>query len=80
MKKLKLNLETIQVESFSAETLKGSRGTIAGHLPTFDLLCDADSALSYHVPCGESIMGSCESCGRNTCPEMAEPASRNGDC
>lgn len=66
MKKLKLDLDQIQVVSFAAETAGRDRGTV--------------NALSYGDPtpvfaCGESGRESCYSCFPHYCPRM--PASRD---
>jgi len=35
MKKLSLNVESLRVESFSANELQAVRGTVAAHAPSF---------------------------------------------
>ena len=42
MKKLKLNLDEIAVETFSTTELAGKRGTLVGHETAVDDLCSAN--------------------------------------
>jgi hypothetical protein len=46
MKKIKLNLESLRVESFSTHTAGRDRGTVLGHAKTYENTCS---------PCGSAI-------------------------
>lgn len=65
MKKLKLDLDRIQVESFKVEAAMADRGTVQAH-----------SAAPFH--CGSNVLDSCESCFPKDCPRM--PISHETDC
>ncbi len=49
MKKVRLNLETLRVDSFEAEAGRGGRGTIGGH---------SYYTILYHSQCAET----CDDC------------------
>ena len=62
MKKIRLNVDALTVESFSATTDgKARRGTVRGFLETFDIWCSAG--------CTGPTCQSCENCtaAGNTC-------------
>lgn len=64
MKKLKLDLDRIQVESFKVEAAEHGKGTVQAH--------SADPR--FH--CGSN--DSCDSCWPNYCPPM--PISYDNEC
>jgi hypothetical protein len=45
MKKLKLSLDALNVESFSAVADGGDRGTVAGYITAIEDTCDTDVTL-----------------------------------
>ncbi|HET6231143.1 MAG TPA: hypothetical protein VFE05_13800 [Longimicrobiaceae bacterium] len=61
MKKLKLDLDQVQVSSFAAEAPELGRGTVNGLSGTYD---------STIFACGESHGLSCDSCFPQRCPRM----------
>jgi len=65
MKKLKLDLDRIQVESFKVEAAESGKGTVQAH-----------SAAPFH--CGSNPLDSCDSCFPRYCPRM--PASYDLEC
>jgi hypothetical protein len=53
MKKLKLNVDTLVVESFrSTDAPEASRGTVQAHEPTFQLGCQNTAELTCAFTCG----------------------------
>ncbi len=77
MKKLKLNLEDLKVESFEINNSKNMKGTVNGNLPP---QCDDNSGGGGGG--GGSLTGGCtclgNSCGYSRCPEMC--VSQYTDC
>ena len=76
MQKLKLSLDSLQVESFHAEGARGARGTVAGHGYTEYAdescfgTCNADCTRwgTCDGTCAGSCNGSCaNTCGGSTC-------------
>ncbi len=43
MRKIKLNLETLSVDSFETAALEAERGTVVGHDPTNGAKCDGSA-------------------------------------
>jgi hypothetical protein len=80
MRKLKLSIDALQVESFHAVGPGSGRGTVPGHNPTYYLdecqtpagTCDAGCTQGYNTcgTCMESCWGTCVSCA----------ATCNGTC
>jgi hypothetical protein len=79
MKKRKLNLENIAVESFETEHGTGTlRGTVHGHASVYcsqnpDRTCDAATCGEYTChfwtcACGEGGSGPADSCVLSYCP------------
>lgn len=71
MKKLKLELDQVQVISFSPDSMERERGTVNG-------ASDTGTDQSTIFACSESAGGSCDSCFPNYCPR--EPASARNPC
>lgn len=60
MRKLKLEIDSLQVESFEAHAAKGQRGTVRGLLTAYYELCNVDD--TWQVSC------TCEpTCNAQTC-------------
>jgi hypothetical protein len=59
MRKLRMDLEDVQVESFTAGAALGRGGTVPGYL--------AASGNDPKVTCGGSCADTCETCVGNTC-------------
>jgi hypothetical protein len=68
MKKLKLNLDQVQVVSFAVEAEGRSGGTVNGFAPDTQVGCGG----------GSNPLDSCESCFPHDCPR--EPISWNTTC
>jgi hypothetical protein len=62
MKKLKLDLDQVQVVSFTVETVGRSGGTVNGFGPDTD------------IGCGGGSGDSCESCFPHRCDDMPDSA------
>lgn len=58
MKKLKLQLEKIEVYSFAVETQETGGGTVKGY------------STSLYAQCGTNVLDSCTSCFPQDCPRM----------
>ncbi len=69
MKKLRLELDNLQVESFATDRGEGDRGTVEGHISTRctggGMTCDAGNTCGDNATCGQnatcyvSCNGSC---------------------
>jgi hypothetical protein len=86
MKKLKLDLDQLHVESFDTRAQERTRGTVAGHVPlSYDTNCyNCDPSLDYtcdscDVSCAGSCVDTCADTCANTCPATCQ-YSCNGTC
>ncbi len=76
MKKLKLNLEDLKVESFETVSRKNKKGTINGNAPTWpnDPTCAEECITAFTDPCDTQYNTCDESCG------VSCPATCAGSC
>ncbi len=74
MKKLKLNLDEIKVESFIVNNKDKNGGTVLG-AEVFTYYCDTEEECVSGVSCGAT----CITCAGNTCDGTCD-ASCNGTC
>lgn len=65
MRKLVLNLDMLEVESFQTEkSAEDDRGTVHGHVPTQfcpSARCSGEDEVTCHQSCGEGTCGDCSS-------------------
>lgn len=67
MKKISLDLDTLQVETFSTDNTEGEAGTVYGHIPSaVGNGCTAFYSCEQTV-CGSSCAGGCGGSGHMTC-------------
>lgn len=68
MKKLKLEMEELRVESFQTEQSAGEEGTVIGHYLTPH--CSGDNGYTCDYSCGgqyASCIATCGTCGVTEC-------------
>jgi hypothetical protein len=68
MKKLKLEMEALCVESFQTEQASREEGTVIGHYPTPH--CSGEDGYTCDYSCGgqfASCVGTCGTCGVTEC-------------
>jgi hypothetical protein len=68
MKKIRLNLDALSVESFDTTAAEAkARGTVHGNAESFQVYC-SDGSTCYESACG-SCVSQCGSCNDATCGE-----------
>ena len=74
MKKLRLEMEELRVESFHTERASGKEGTVIGHYPTPH--CSIDDGYTCDYSCGgqfASCVATCGTCGNTECGCLPPP-------
>ena len=73
MKKLKLEIESLEVESFEPAAADGDRGTVRGHLSAYYELCHEGDTWQQSCTCEATCnAATCYNCSA-ACPSAACP-------
>lgn len=72
MRKLKLEIEALEVETFEPAAVRGERGTVRGHLSAYYELCHADDTWQQSCTCEAT-------CNAETCYNCGGSAGCGGD-
>jgi len=68
MKKLKLQIESLAVESFEPHAVAGKRGTVRGQLSAYYELCHVDDTWQQSCTCEPTCNAqTCYNCGSAAC-------------
>jgi hypothetical protein len=89
MKKTRLDLDSLSVESFDTTAAPEGRGTVHGNADTFQSYCsDGRTCIDtcdytcnqYNATCGSTCVGSCEPSGCGTCVDASCGDTYCGTC
>lgn len=74
MRKLKLEIDTLEVETFAPTAGKDGTGTVRGHLTAYYELCYADQTWEQTCTCEPTCnAATCYNCGTAGCGTVNEP-------
>ena len=82
MKKLKLQLDDLRIDSFDTTAVQKEKGTVVGEQYSYYTNCTCPGLFTCDQSCNGTCGASCQTCGDDTCFVSCQMSEcwRNGAC